>query len=155
MTVSSRVARELSLAVIAAGENEACGFLLGKARSRRRRVTDLVHARSSASTPREFELTDAEIRRLRAWCADRGQQILALFHSHPSGVPTLSSSDRAALRYSEWPWVVVARSTDYGSVTLTGYAAGSGDPFPIVVDSNCRTQEHRWRERHESSDERC
>jgi proteasome lid subunit RPN8/RPN11 len=127
-----------------AGLREACGLLLGEKLVRGCVVTDIAHARSSALAHGEFEIPDSEIRRIRAWAADRGLEILAVFHSHPSGDPALSDSDRATLRYSEWPWIVLTRSTERGRITLTGYAAGSGEQFQVFTNGwSIRTAESR------------
>jgi proteasome lid subunit RPN8/RPN11 len=59
---------------------------------------------------------------MAAYAQDRGLRILALFHSHPSGNSDLSAGDRAALRHSAWPWVIVTRPAGASTVVLTIYA---------------------------------
>lgn len=88
---------------------EAAGFLLGVRRGRERLATDVILSRGGTNALGAFEIADHELRRLRAWAEDHRLDILALFHSHPSGSLSLSAGDRAALCRSEWPWLVVAR----------------------------------------------
>ena len=100
---------------------EACGFLLGAVEGV---ATDVVLGRESAEERDAFAIPDHELRRLTAYAEDRGLRILALFHSHPSGSSDLSAGDRAALRYSAWPWVIVTRPRGASAAVLTVYAAG-------------------------------
>jgi proteasome lid subunit RPN8/RPN11 len=114
--------------------NEACGFLLAK-RSTAGQPLSCEFALSARTTPRvqQFEIPDAELRRTRAWANDRGLEVVAIFHSHPSGDLRLSAADRAGLEYSEWPWVVVTRDSRSGRAVLTGYAGGNGGRLRIVA----------------------
>lgn len=108
---------------------EASGFLLGVRRGRERHATDIVLAQGGAAQPGGFDIADHELRRLKAWAEDRGLDILALFHSHPSGSLSLSAADRAALRYSEWPWLVVAHRPGR-ALALALYGQGSTRRMP-------------------------
>jgi proteasome lid subunit RPN8/RPN11 len=124
--VEARVVCALADAFAEGGLLEVCGLLLGKKLGRGGVITDIARSRSSAPAHGKFEIPDSEIHRIRAWAADRGLDILAVFHSHRSGDARLSAADHAALRCSEWPWIVVTRPSRRGPLTLTGYAVGSG-----------------------------
>jgi proteasome lid subunit RPN8/RPN11 len=104
---------------------EACGFLLGAVEGV---AGEVVVGRESAPERGSFAIPDHELRRVAAYAEDRGLRILALFHSHPSGSTALSSGDRAALRYSAWPWVIVTRHTGESTALLTIYTAGDDGP---------------------------
>jgi proteasome lid subunit RPN8/RPN11 len=81
-----------------------------------------------------FEISHGELRRLRAYAEDQGLSVVALFHSHPSGDSRLSAGDRDALRYSEWPWVIVTREARRPVICLRGYAPPSARRIPLRVD---------------------
>jgi proteasome lid subunit RPN8/RPN11 len=88
-------------------------------------ASEIVVSRTSTASRGEFEIPDFELRRIKAWGEDRHLQMLAIFHSHPSGDYRLSAADRAALRHSEWPWLIVTRSRARDApVVLTGYRPG-------------------------------
>lgn len=82
--------------------------MLGVRRGGKALATEIVLSRHSTDGHGEFEIPDHELRRIKAWAEDHELAILALFHSHPSGSLSLSAGDRAGLRHSEWPWLVVA-----------------------------------------------
>ena len=141
IAVSFAVAKALTVAYDRAFPREACGFLLGVSENRGGRIrrelvaTAVVLARGAASHG-EFAIPDSELRRITAWGEDRRLHIVALFHSHPSGDRRLSAADRAALRHSEWPWVVVTRSGGGDAAgVLTGYQSGHGARTVVRVGS--------------------
>lgn len=78
--------------------------MLGVRRGREAMAAEVVPL---AGGPGGFEIPDHEVHRVRAWAENRDLDILALFHSHPSGSLGLSAADRAALVHSQWPWLVV------------------------------------------------
>jgi proteasome lid subunit RPN8/RPN11 len=111
---------------------EACGVLLGTWLPDEAAVVDVVQA-GSAQTRGEFEIADHELRRMSVCAAHRGLEIVAVFHSHPSGAPGLSAADRATLRFAPWPWVVVTWGSVGGLKSLAAYAAGDGRPLPVLM----------------------
>jgi proteasome lid subunit RPN8/RPN11 len=136
--VSLSAAKAVATARAYALPREACGFLLGMQRDDGIAVTDVVVSRTSSAAYGAFEIPDVELRRVKAWGEERHLQIVAVFHSHPSGDRRLSDADRAALRHSEWPWVVVTRLNGDTAAVLTAYRAGDGAAIAIrVVDPAC------------------
>jgi len=71
---------------------------------------------------------------VQAWGEDRGLEIVALFHSHPSGDARLSAADRASLAHSRWPWVIVTRGPGRVAPALTGYRPGEARPMQIRIE---------------------
>jgi proteasome lid subunit RPN8/RPN11 len=121
LSVSPSACRALANVCEEAHPMEACGFLLGAVQDGHAVATEIVVGRESAPERDRFAIPDHELRRMAAYAEDRGLRILALFHSHPSGDHTLSAGDRAALRHSAWPWVIVTRPRGAASVVLTTY----------------------------------
>jgi proteasome lid subunit RPN8/RPN11 len=113
---------------------EACGFLLGTNEGSACHVVDLALPNSAAGSRDGFELADHEIARVTAHAADRGLAIVAIFHSHPSGYAALSERDMAAIRYSQWPWVLVTRQPP-NDIHIQAFAAGTAQPMDVrLVD---------------------
>jgi proteasome lid subunit RPN8/RPN11 len=135
LLVDRRLARTIDETVRRARPAEACGLLLADRGTDPPLATEFVVAASALARPGRFEIPDSELRRMRAWAEDRGLEIVALFHSHPSGDPRLSAPDRAAIRYSEWPWIVVTHDRHTGCSVLTGYATPDGAPIRIAIVS--------------------
>jgi len=106
---------------------EACGALLGDDIL----AEDVLLARGAAARG-AFEIPDHELRRMGARAEGRALRIVAIFHSHPSGTSELSAADRASLRWSRWPWVVVACGAN-AAATLAAYAAGDAQPFAVEI----------------------
>jgi len=103
--------------------------VLGVLRGGKSLATEMVLSRTPTDGHGEFEIPDHELRRIRAWAEDHELAILALFHSHPSGSLRLSAADRAALRHSEWPWLVVSHRSGR-SLKLALYRPGDGARLP-------------------------
>ena len=122
----------MKAACVQASPLEAAGLLLGIRRGRQRVATEIVRSRAGANTRGEFEIADHELRRLRAWAEDRGLDVLALFHTHPSGSLCLSAGDRAGLRHSKWPWLVFAHRPGQ-DLKLALYRPGDARPIKCIV----------------------
>jgi proteasome lid subunit RPN8/RPN11 len=89
----------LRQACVRAGPMEACGALLGSRLSDDMLAVNVVLVRGAAARG-TFEISDQEFRRMAACAEGRGLDIVAIFHSHPSGASELSAADRASLRFS-------------------------------------------------------
>jgi proteasome lid subunit RPN8/RPN11 len=138
LCVTADAAEALERAYDRALPMEACGFLLGGAQDGRSIVTEIVTAGGLPGYRNEFEIPDHELHRMRAYAQDRSLRILALFHSHPSGERSLSTTDRAALRYSAWPWVIVTRPKATAAIVFTAYAPGDATQIGVGVDRSAR-----------------
>lgn len=112
---------------------ETCGFLLGLVTREHSVVTEVAIARDSPGYQDAFEIPEHELRRVGAYAKERGLQIVALFHSHPSGNDSLSLADLAALRYSAWPWVIVTRPNRVSAVAVAGYAPGEATRIGVQI----------------------
>jgi proteasome lid subunit RPN8/RPN11 len=75
--------------------NEACALLGGVGGV----VTSLHPARNAASSPYRFELDSADLVRVVHAIEDAGEELVAIFHSHPSSGPEPSPTDLREARY--------------------------------------------------------
>ena len=103
IVIARGVGQAMRAAVIAGGQNEVCAAVFGVASggggwraSRFRMLANLAVEPTLGFVVDPLELcsVDGEER-------DRGQRLLGLFHSHPSGDPRPSQRDRAA----SWPGI--------------------------------------------------
>ena len=114
--------KELRAAYEAAYPRECCGVFLGSSDGAHVSVERVVSTLNAAGMAGGFAIPDDEMRRVRRVAARLGLAIVAVFHSHPSGCAELSNTDRAALRHSEWPWVVVTENRTSQELLLTWWA---------------------------------
>jgi proteasome lid subunit RPN8/RPN11 len=111
---------------------EACGLvLLGDHGSR------VVRAANSAPDPgTRFEIGPEELLRELATAQERGEVLIAIYHSHPDGPAALSPEDRAMATHGGrplWPgveWLVL--SVVQGRVAAVGrFSPGSAGGAPV------------------------
>jgi len=134
LNIAANASLALARAYDEAYPHEACGFLLGRAQDDVMIATEIAVARDSAAYRDSFEIADPEVERVVAHAEDLKLQIVALFHSHPSGSGDLSQSDRAALRYSAWPWLVVTRPGGTSAIEMACYAYGDAQRIAVIAD---------------------
>lgn len=106
-----------------ADPRECCGVLFGVRDDKRLIVSRVINTINAASTNSSFAIPNHEMRRVRLLAALANMDIIAVFHSHPSGSTELSRSDQAALAHSEWPWVIVTQNPTTRELLLTLYQA--------------------------------
>jgi len=112
------------------GRSEICGFLFGQPVGRGdgqgfRRLRNYGGGG-------EFRIDQSELDSVLRDLERHGAPVLAFVHSHRSGLG-LSSADRAALRGSRWPWLVVMRHPAglAGQWYAPGPGAGPGQGMPL------------------------
>lgn len=106
-------------------------MLLGVLAEERAEVLRVVGTNNAKSAPGGFAIADYELRRIQRIAQEVNLKWLAIYHSHPSGLAVLSDSDRNALSYSPWPWVLITVDSITQKLRLTGFTAGTGHPFDI------------------------
>lgn len=102
--VAPSVIQTLHAAAAAAHPREACGILLGEAN----RISAFVEAANVHPTPEtHFEIDPQAL--IDAYRAERagGPQIAGYFHSHPSGDPAPSATDRALAGHDGRVWAIL------------------------------------------------
>jgi [CysO sulfur-carrier protein]-S-L-cysteine hydrolase len=77
--------------------NEACALLGGEARTGT--VTSLHPARNAAGSPYRFELESADLVRIVHAIEAAGEELVAIFHSHPASPAEPSPMDVREARY--------------------------------------------------------
>lgn len=106
LDVTREALAAMRAAAIAAHPNEACGLLLGEGeRITAARETANIH--SAPATHFEIDpqaLIDAH----RAARAGSGPQLIGYFHSHPTGDPHPSATDRAMAAHDGRVWAIIA-----------------------------------------------
>lgn len=74
---------------------EACGLLAGKDG----RVLQVIPVHNQAQSPVRFVMDPYEQLRAFDWIEASGLELLGIFHSHPAGPQTVSSTDLAEAAY--------------------------------------------------------
>jgi proteasome lid subunit RPN8/RPN11 len=126
MEITSRHHSLLREAYEVAYPRECCGVLLGVRSPIGWVVRRVVETPNAVSVRGGFAIPDHELRRARCIAAEASMWIVAVFHSHPEGSTELSDSDRDALSYSEWPWVVLTQNRQTRELRLTWYNRPKG-----------------------------
>ena len=74
---------------------EACGLLAGKSD----RVEAVIRVQNQAQSPVRFVMDPYEQLKAFDWIDSHGLELLGIFHSHPTGPETASSTDIAEAAY--------------------------------------------------------
>lgn len=74
---------------------EACGLLAGISD----RVEEVIRVRNQAQSPVRFVMDPYEQLKAFDWIDSHGLELLGIFHSHPTGPETASSTDIAEAAY--------------------------------------------------------
>jgi proteasome lid subunit RPN8/RPN11 len=85
--MQQHVARQIPL--------EACGLLAGK----NDRVDEVIMVRNQEQSAVRFRMDPYEQLRAFDWIESQGLELLGIFHSHPAGPETVSSTDIAEAAY--------------------------------------------------------
>ncbi|PKP92536.1 MAG: peptidase [Alphaproteobacteria bacterium HGW-Alphaproteobacteria-14] len=92
-------------AAVAAHPHEACGLLLGECmRITAARETDNVHPTPAT----HFEIDPQALIDAHRAARAGGAQVLGYFHSHPTGAPEPSATDRAMAAHDGRIWAIIA-----------------------------------------------
>ena len=114
--------------------NEVCGLVVARGKKVR-----LIQAENQATnTTITFDLDPA------AWLqVQEGEEVIGIYHSHPSGTPEPSLADLTSCEISELPWHIVTPQGGYRRIEPSGFRApylrrpyvyGVHDCYAIVRD---------------------
>jgi proteasome lid subunit RPN8/RPN11 len=115
--------------------NEACGLLAGDAG--RGQVLAYHPARNEHASPFRFSLDAGDLVRITYAIEAAGQDLLAIFHSHPNGEPRPSTTD---LREARYPMAMHLLAGLRSDLPADGQAASMlrawriADGTPVEVD---------------------
>ena len=84
----------------AALPNEACGMLLGSIDGSAYDICDVVLTPNRMESPVRFAIPDGDVLRAYQTAAERGMDVVGVYHSHPSS-PAIPSGTDAAYMESE------------------------------------------------------
>jgi [CysO sulfur-carrier protein]-S-L-cysteine hydrolase len=83
--------------------NEACGLLVGRTSADR-----LIPIRNISGESHEFEMDPAQLIAALRDLRDSGEQLIAIFHSHPHGPAEPSKTDVQRAHYPEAAHLIVS-----------------------------------------------
>jgi len=75
--------------------NEGCGFLLGQYTAEGAQVQQALGVANASASPTRFSMSGQDLYRIYSASEQGGLSLLAIFHSHPSGLPVPSATDLA------------------------------------------------------------
>jgi proteasome lid subunit RPN8/RPN11 len=122
--------------------HEACGFLLGIYNEEAAVIKRACAVTNAAARYSSFAIADYERYRIERLARGLDLEIMAVYHSHPSGDGRLSGVDHRCLSYSKLPWVIIypaPMAIDPESL-LAAYAPPAGTPIPVEM----RKEEKRY-----------
>ena len=106
--IPSALLREMRHLARAAHPCECCGILLGEGD----RVTGIAPARNVHTAPEtHFEIDPADLILAHRAAREGGPQVLGYYHSHPSGPPEPSATDRAHAAGDGRIWAIMGGGT--------------------------------------------
>lgn len=98
---------------------EACGLLAGKNNS----VEKVFLITNQAQSPVRFRMDPTEQLNALEWIDSNGLELLAIFHSHPTGPETVSATD---IEEAAYPVVNIIWSTNNRSWQAHGFLIEDG-----------------------------
>ena len=133
MSEPLRVPHELYQAMIehsrADAPMECCGVLGGRGR-----VASTIHRfRNAAASPTRFEADPADVIRAVQELRARGEEFVAIYHSHPQWRAIPSKTDLARNGYGDLPQIIVGLLDEPPEVRAWRLEPSSYDEIPLVV----------------------
>jgi [CysO sulfur-carrier protein]-S-L-cysteine hydrolase len=113
--------------------NEACALLGGDPVSGT--VTSLHLAANAAASPYRFELDPADLVRVVHAIEAAGEELIAIFHSHPATSPEPSSTDLREARYDVVNLIAgtASAAAPMGALRAWRFSNGRGSEVPIGI----------------------
>lgn len=126
LELSREQVREITAYVDLHAPLEACGLLAG----RNDQVEKVLFVRNQAQSPVRFVMDPYEQLQAFEWIDSDGLDLLSIFHSHPAGPETVSSTDIAEAAYAV---VHVICSRKNGEWKLRGFWIEDGNPTEVPL----------------------
>lgn len=120
--------RLLAQYALEAAPREACGLLVGVGEQ----VQDVIPITNIAADPvHYYRLDDSVLGRTLMQLEKRGQELLAIYHSHPQGEPIPSPTDIRQATFPDTPYVIIGLNA--GEPRLAAWLMRSGEVRPVDV----------------------
>ena len=107
--------------------NEACGLLVGHTS-----VDRFIPTKNITPNPREYEIDPAELIAALRSLRETGENLLAIFHSHPHGPGELSKTDIERAYYPEAAQLIVSLA-ELERPQIVAFRIIGGEAVPIEV----------------------
>jgi [CysO sulfur-carrier protein]-S-L-cysteine hydrolase len=110
--------------------NECCGMVSGSGGT----ATEVFRARNALASPFSFDMEPSDQFAIYTKIEDRGEDILAIYHSHTKSPAEPSQSDRNNAR--SWPdpvWLIVSLA-DPDNPTVRGWDMRDGNVAEIDLE---------------------
>ena len=114
---------------------EACGFLLGRRAGGTFVVKQACPVTNTVGRYYGFAIADYERRRIERFSRRLELELIAVYHSHPTGIGQLSEADRRCLRFATTPWIIVypGALTPDQKILVAAYAPPAGRSIPVEI----------------------
>ena len=129
-----RITSEIYQAILAHCRGEAplecCGVVGGKERF----ATSFFPFCNILASENRYEADPADIIKAVQKLRSRGEEFVAIYHSHPQWKAVPSKTDLERNGYGELPQIIVGLTEDPPEVRAWRYQASSFDEIPLIVE---------------------
>ena len=112
--------------------NEACGLLGGS----RDQVLEVIPVKNTSESPFRFRMDPSEQVRALFGLEERGLELIAIYHSHPSGPPGPSLTDLSEAAYPEAYQLIWYQEGGNWKCSAYRYRADTTEEVPLQVESS-------------------
>jgi proteasome lid subunit RPN8/RPN11 len=127
LTLAAGILEEVLKHAKSAYPKEGCGLLVG--RSQADRFIPMINAASSAT---QYEMDPAELISALRDLRGTGEELIAIYHSHPHGPPEPSKTDIARAYYPEAAQLIVCLA-DVESPRAEAFRIIAGEVIPVEL----------------------
>lgn len=132
MQISRHLLERIESHAAEAFPGESCGFLTGRAGGDI--ILDAIPSPNRAGDKQEFLIDAALHLKLQRTLREKGQAVIGIYHSHPSGDSVPSEKDMEGLQYRNLVWMITALSENRPPKTrlfrrLRGKSGSKSQPF--------------------------
>ena len=111
--------------------NEACGLLSGRAAY----ATTIWKMKNIAPSPNSFRMDEGQLSHVFAEIQRYGQQLVGIYHSHPTAPPFPSLLDILLTSYEDIPHIIVSMAAGVPTAGCFFIHGHIPHPVPIVIES--------------------
>ncbi len=130
MKIAQDLADEIIAHALEDRPNECCGMVSGADGT----ATEVFRARNALASPYSFDMEPSDQFGIYTTIEDRGEEILAIYHSHTKSPAEPSQSDRNNAR--SWPdpvWLIVSLA-DPDNPDLRGWDMRDGKVAEVTLE---------------------